>query len=119
VLFNNNNNYRALLLFNNNNNNYRAVLLFNNNNNNNNNYRSVLLFNNNNNNNYRAVLLFNNNNNNNNNNSNNQHIQGNRGKLDKKHWYEHVPKSAEISQPYCGTNKHKLTELSPTTNQTL
>ena len=44
-------------------------------------------------------------------------------KLDKKHWYEHVPKSVETSQggkvTYCGINKYKLTELSPTTNQTL
>ena len=43
--------------------------------------------------------------------------------FDKKHWYEHVPKSIETSQggkvPYCGTNKYKLTELSPTTYQTL
>ena len=43
--------------------------------------------------------------------------------LDKKHWYEHVPKSVETSQgdkvTICGINKYKLTELSPTTNQTL
>jgi len=43
--------------------------------------------------------------------------------LYKKQWYEHVPKSVETSQegkvPYCGINKYKLTELSPTTNQTL
>ena len=43
--------------------------------------------------------------------------------LDKKHWYEHVPKSVETvkeaRKPYCGINNYKLTELSPTTNQTL
>ena len=43
--------------------------------------------------------------------------------LNKKHRYEHVPKSVETSQggkePYCGINKYKLTEPSPTTNQTL
>jgi len=36
--------------------------------------------------------------------------------LDKKHWYEHVPKSVKTSQ---GGNKYKLTDLSTTTNQTL
>jgi len=44
--------------------------------------------------------------------------------LDKKCWYEHVQKSIETSQRgkvtiYCGINKYKLTELSPTTNETL
>jgi len=41
--------------------------------------------------------------------------------LDKKHWYELVPKSVETSQggKDCGIKKYKLTELSPTTNQTL
>jgi len=43
--------------------------------------------------------------------------------LDKKHWYEHVPKSVETSQGVtvtnCGINKYKLIEPSPTTNQTL
>jgi len=27
-----------------------------------------------------------------------QHIQGNRGTIGQKHWYEHVPKSGETSQ---------------------
>ena len=27
-----------------------------------------------------------------------QHMQGNRGKIGQKHWYEHVPKSVETSQ---------------------
>ena len=38
--------------------------------------------------------------------------------LDKKHWYEHVPKSVETSKRG-KINKYKLTEPSPTTNQTL
>jgi len=46
-----------------------------------------------------------------------------RVQLDKKHWYEHVPKLVETSQggkvTICGINKYKLTELSPKTNQTL
>jgi len=43
-------------------------------------------------------------------------------KWTKKHWHEYVPKSVETSQGgkvYCGINKYKLTELFPTTNQTL
>ena len=40
--------------------------------------------------------------------------------LDKKHWYEHVHKSAETSQGgICGFKKYKLTEPSSTINQTL
>ena len=43
--------------------------------------------------------------------------------LDKKHWYEHVPKSVETGQggnvTIRGINKFKLTEPFLTTNQTL
>jgi hypothetical protein len=50
-------------------------------------------------------------------------IHNETGTSGKKHWYDHVPKSVkqvkEARKPYCGINKYKLTELSPTTNQTL
>ena len=43
--------------------------------------------------------------------------------LDKKHWYEHIPKSVETSKGGKVTilwiNKYKLIEPTPTTNQTL
>jgi hypothetical protein len=41
--------------------------------------------------------------------------------LDKKHWYEHAPKSVETSQGSKVTilQKYKVTEPSPITNQTL
>jgi hypothetical protein len=43
--------------------------------------------------------------------------------FDKKHWYEHVPKSVETSRggkvTILGINKYKLTGPSPLTSQTL
>ena len=52
-----------------------------------------------------------------------QRMQGNRGTIGQKTWYEHVPKSVETSQAGKVTilwnQQYKLTELSPTTNQTL
>ena len=51
------------------------------------------------------------------------HMQGNRGTTGQKHWYEHVPKLVETSQggkvTILWNQQYKLTELSPTTNQTL
>ena len=50
-------------------------------------------------------------------------MQGNRGTIGQKHWYEQVSKSEkqvkEARLTYCEINKYKLTELPPTTNQTL
>ena len=43
--------------------------------------------------------------------------------MDKNHWYEHVPKSEETSEggkvTILWNQQYKLTELSPTINQTL
>ena len=53
-----------------------------------------------------------------------QHMQGKRGTIgEKKHWYEHVPKSVETSNggkvTILWNQQVQLIEPSPTTNQTL